>query len=158
MRRLLNLYESILVVLTTSMLALFTIVVAYQVFSRYVDFVPRFMWTEEISRFSFIWMLFLGAAVAVRKKTHFVIDLFPQSVQERYGRLLDLFVLLIVLGVAVSMVVGGVRFVEMGVKRISTTSGIMLSWIYLSIPVSGASMIIFCLEQMWDTWMINKKE
>jgi TRAP-type C4-dicarboxylate transport system permease small subunit len=139
-----------LVALTTSMLALFTVVVAYQVFSRYVDFVPRFIWTEEISRFSFIWMLFLGTAVAVRKKRHFVIDLFPAHIQERYGRLLDLFVLLIILAVAVSMVVGGVHFVEMGLKRISTTSGIQLAWIYLSIPVSGASIILFSLEQLWD--------
>ena len=155
MRRFVDFCESILVVLTTSMLALFTFVVAYQVFSRYVDFVPRFMWTEELARFSFIWMLFLGAAVAVRKKTHFAIDLFPAHVQQRYGRLIDTFVLLIILGVAVSMVVGGVHFVEMGLKRVSTTSGIQLAWIYLSIPVSGGSIILFCLEQLW---YVQKKD
>ena len=150
MRRFLNLYESILVVLTTSMLTIFTVVIAYQVFSRYVDFVPRFMWTEEISRFSFIWMLFLGAAVAVRKGTHFLIDLIPKQTKEQYGNLLDVVVLLVICFVALSMVVGGVRFVEMGFKRISTTSGIQLAWIYLSIPVSGASIAVFTLEKLWD--------
>lgn len=150
MRRFLNLYESILVVLTTSMLSIFTVVIAYQVFSRYVDFVPRFMWTEEISRFSFIWMLFLGAAVAVRKGTHFLIDIIPKQTKEQYGNLLDVVVLLVICFVALSMVVGGVRFVEMGFKRISTTSGIQLAWIYLSIPVSGASIAVFTLEKLWD--------
>lgn len=149
-QRLLSLYESMLVVLTAGMLAVFTAVVSYQVFSRYVEFVPRFFWTEEIARFSFIWMLFLGAAIAVRRGTHFTIDLFSSAQHARFGRWLDVFVMIVVLFVAGSMVVGGVHFVEIGFKRISTTSGIALAWIYLAIPVSGASMMVFALEKIVD--------
>jgi len=149
MRRALDLWESVLVVLMTSMLALFTVVVAYQVFSRYVEFVPRFFWTEEVARFSFIWMLFLGAAVAVRRQSHFVIDLIPRRWDARAGRAIDVLVLLIVIGVAVAMVAGGVHFVEMGLRRISTVSGIALAWIYLAIPVAALSMIAFALEILW---------
>ncbi len=148
MRRVLDVWESILVTLMTGMLAVFTIVVAYQVFSRYVEFVPRFFWTEEISRFSFIWMLFLGAAVAVRRKTHFVIDILPRALHERHGRHIDVFVFLVVLVVAISMVVGGYYFVQMGMKRISTAAGIHLAWIYLAIPVSGISMVVFAFERL----------
>lgn len=142
-------WESMLVVLMTSMLFVFTVVVAYQVFSRYIEVVPRFFWTEEISRFSFIWMVFLGAAVAVRRGTHFVIDMVPTAIHAKYGRLADGFVLVAILICAFFMVLGGVYFVQMGMKRISTVSGIRLAWIYLSIPVSGVSIIAFLLEKLW---------
>ncbi len=148
MHRILDLWASILVRLMTGMLALFTILVTYQVFSRYVDFVPRLFWTEEISRFSFIWMLFLGAAVAVRRKSHFLIDILPLSIHERFGRNLEIVVLLVVLMVAATMVIGGVHFVEIGTKRISTAAGLPLAWIYLAIPVAGVSMVAFALEQL----------
>ncbi|MBI4241399.1 MAG: TRAP transporter small permease [Candidatus Rokubacteria bacterium] len=149
-RRVLDLWASKQVILTTSKHAVFTTVVAYQVFSRYVEVVPRFLWTEEISRFSFIWMLFLGAAVAVRKQTHFLIDLVPTWIEERYGRLVDVFVLAIMLAVAAVILLGAIRFVPMGMKRVSTTSGLQLAWIYMAIPVSAVSMIAFALEQLWD--------
>jgi TRAP-type C4-dicarboxylate transport system permease small subunit len=149
MRRLFDLWEGVLVTLMTGMLALFTLVVAYQVFSRYVDAVPRFFWTEEVARFSFIWMLFLGAAVAVRRQTHFVIDLVPERWRARHGRWIDAVALAVVVAVAAAMVTGGIHFVQMGMRRISTISGIPLAWIYLAIPVSGLSMIAFALEQLW---------
>lgn len=147
--RILQGWEGMLVVAMTSMLAVFTVVVSYQVFSRYVEFIPRFFWTEEISRFSFIWMLFLGAAVAVRRSSHFVIDVVPQEIQARFGRLPDALVLVAIMVCAFFMVYGGVYFFEMGMKRISTVSGIRLAWIYLAIPVSGASIIAFVVEKLW---------
>ena len=150
MARILKLWASILVVVMTSMLAIFTAVVAYQVVSRYVAFIPRLFWTEEISRFSFIWMVFLGTAVAVRQRTHFIIDLIPDSFTKRYGRLLDAGVIVALLICAAFMVFGGIHFFEIGMKRVSTVSGLRLAWIYLAIPVSGISIIAFLLEDVWN--------
>ena len=58
--------------------------VLLQVFYRYVLQSPL-TWTEEVARYSFIWTVLLGAAFAVRRKEHVVMEIlfdrFPKSVQ-----------------------------------------------------------------------------
>ena len=77
----------------TGLLVLFTVVVAYQVFSRYVGVIPRFIWTE-VARYAFVWMLFLGSAIAVRTNSHFTIDLLP-NLGPRMSKLVDTVVLML---------------------------------------------------------------
>ena len=48
-----------------------------QILSRYGDFLPRYIWTEEASRFLLIWMVMLGAMLGVRELTHFDVDVWP---------------------------------------------------------------------------------
>ena len=123
-----------------------TVVVSYQVFSRYLGFLPRLLWTEEVARFTFLWMLFLGAALAVRQGRHFTIDFFGHRLEGVIRRLSQAFVLAVITGVGVFMVVGGSEFFDMGMRRVSTTSGIRLAWIYLALPASGALIAAFGLE------------
>ena len=123
-----------------------TIVVSYQVFSRYLGFLPRILWTEEVARFTFLWMLFLGAALAVRQGRHFTIDFFGHKLEGMRRRLSQAFVVVVIIGVGAFMVMGGTEFFQMGMRRISTTSGIRLSWIYLALPASGALITVFGIE------------
>lgn len=148
LRKMLNGYYAVLVGVMTVLIMTLTVVVSYQVFSRYVGFVPRFIWTEEMSRFCFVWVLMLGAAIAVREGSHFTIDVLPQSMAPWLQRILAVMVLVMVAVIAVVMVLGGIRFTEIGMTRISTTSGIRLAWVYAAIPVSGFSMLIFVIEQL----------
>ncbi len=51
--------------------------VLIQIFFRYVLKTPL-TWTEEASRYSFIWVVLLGAAFAVRRKEHVLMDVLPK--------------------------------------------------------------------------------
>lgn len=148
MRRLLDNLERLLVVAVVLLLATFTVVVTYQVFSRYVGAVPRFIWTQEISRFCFIWMVFLGAAIGVRRQTHFRIDIFPSTTPSWLQRTVILFVSLVTGAVLVAAVLGGFEFFQIGFNRTSTTSGVRLAWVYLAIPVSAVFMVVFTVENL----------
>lgn len=142
-----RLYQ-LLVVAMSVMLAALTAVVSYQVMGRYVPVVPRALWTEEISRLCLEWLVFLGAAVAVRRGEHFVIDLLPQRAARRLRRPLQVFVLAC-LGVMSAVILwGGIAFAQSGVDQISTTSGIRLVWAHAAIPVAGGCMVLFVLEQL----------
>lgn len=144
----LNAYTAFIVGVMTLLVMALTVVVSYQVFSRYVDFVPRFLWTEEASRFCFIWVVLLGAAIAVREGSHFTIDVLPQRMPERLAHGLIIAGLAVVAVIGVVMVIGGLRFFEIGLSRISTTSGIQLAWVYAAVPVSGFSILIFTAEKL----------
>ena len=131
----------------TGLLLLFTVVVAYQVFARYIAFVPRVLWTEEIARYSFVWMLFLGAAIAVRTLSHFTIDLLP-NLSPRADKAINIIVALLMLATALLIFFGGIRFSQIGMNRVSTSSGIRLGYVYMALPVSGAAMVVFLLERL----------
>jgi TRAP-type C4-dicarboxylate transport system permease small subunit len=130
----------------SALLAVLTVVVSYQVLGRYASFVPRALWTEEVSRLCLAWMVFLGAALAVRRSEHFVIDLIPERVQRRLAQPIQLVVLAGIAGAGFVILLGGIGFAETGFGRTSTTSGIQMVWAYVAMPVAGAGIIFFALE------------
>jgi len=71
--------------------------VLVQIFFRYVLKSPL-TWTEEASRYSFIWIVLLGAAFAVRKKEHVVMEVlvkhFPTSLQRYISLVLNTIILI----------------------------------------------------------------
>ena len=58
------------------------------VFSRYALF-RTFTWYDEIARACFVWIVFLGAAVAVKRGSHFGLHLLTDMLPERARRLAD---------------------------------------------------------------------
>lgn len=71
--------------------------VLIQIFFRYVLISPL-TWTEETSRYSFIWIVLLGAAFAVRRREHVVMEIlvkkFPVTLQKRISVALNLIILI----------------------------------------------------------------
>jgi TRAP-type C4-dicarboxylate transport system permease small subunit len=71
--------------------------VLIQIFFRYVLQSPL-TWTEEASRYSFIWIVLLGAAFAVRKKEHVVMGVlvkrFPAYLQRYISLVLNSIILI----------------------------------------------------------------
>ena len=55
-----------------------SIPVTLQIFSRYTALIPSYIWTEEMARFLFIWMIMIGAMIGVREGTHFEVDVWPR--------------------------------------------------------------------------------
>lgn len=133
------------------LLALLTVVVSYQAFSRYIPFLPRLLWTEEAARFCFIWMVMLGAAIAVRAGTHFTIDVLPDRMSPRVRTVLNVTTVVLVTLAITVLLAGGARFAWLGRDRVSTTSGIPLVWVYAAFPVSALAMLAFAVEWLLAT-------
>lgn len=120
--------------------ALLTVVVLLQVANRLVLHLPL-IWSEEAARFLFFWVVLLGAAVSVRRRRHFVLDVMPRgwlaaSPTRRF--LLDAFPDICVLGFTVFLVVQGIVYVRAGTFRTAPNSGVNMAFVYLAIPVFAA--------------------
>jgi len=63
-------------------------VVFYQVFTRYVMDDPA-GWTEEIARYFLVAVVFVGAAMSVRKNNHIQVDYFYRLMPEAMGRVVS---------------------------------------------------------------------
>ena len=57
--------------------AALTAVVGLQVVNRLALHLP-IIWSEEAARFLFFWVVLLGAAIGVRQRRHFVLDVAPK--------------------------------------------------------------------------------
>jgi len=129
--------------------AILVIPVSMQIFSRFTSIIPHYIWTEEMSRFLFIWMVMLGAIVGVRESAHFIVDLWPR-LGPRAEAALKLLSGLAVLVFALVFVIAGWRFTAFGWYRISELAELPLWTIHIAWPITGGFWLLFLGEQMWD--------
>jgi TRAP-type C4-dicarboxylate transport system permease small subunit len=76
LRRAIAVYARLLDILLVATVVIIIIPVTMQIFARFTEFLPRYIWTEEASRFLLVWMVMIGAMIGVREGTHFTVDLF----------------------------------------------------------------------------------
>ena len=115
-------------------------VVFVAVVTRYFFNFPL-AWSEEVSRYSFVWLSFLGAEVCLRKGAHIGVDLlvrsFPGSIQhhlETGGRL--------VMGIMLAVLfIAGIKVTVVAHDQQSPALGMPMSYVYLALPVGAALML-----------------
>src|SRR5678810_700982 len=78
MRRFIAGYYRLLNVLLGLSVAVLIVPVTIQMIARFTALIPAWIWTEEMARFLFIWMVMLGAMIGVRDATHFDVDVWPE--------------------------------------------------------------------------------
>ena len=125
--------------------------VSLQIFSRYTAFIPSYIWTEEMARLLFVWMIMIGAMVGVRESTHFVVDVWP-SATGRIGAALNLLASLAVLVLAWVFVWYGIEFTRFGWNRISELAELPLWMIHVAWPIAGLTWVVFLGEHVLDQW------
>ena len=148
-RRFTAFYAGILSALMAITVGLLIIPVSLQIFSRYTELIPSYIWTEEMARFMFIWTIMLGAMVGVRESTHFEVDLWPQ-LPPRGEAVVRLLGRLGVLAIACVFVFAGIEFTRFAWKRTSELADLPLWLIHVAWPVTGVTWIVFLGEQVFS--------
>lgn len=131
------------------MITLLIIPVFLQVVSRMVPFIPRYIWTEELARFAFVWVIMIGATIAVRENTHFHIDVLP-AIGKKTETLISVILFVLMLVMAAVFVLGGIQFARFGATQHSEIFGLPMVSIYIAWPFLGVSSLIFLIEQVYD--------
>ena len=118
------------------------------VWSRYV-LQATFQWYDEVARLCFVWMVFLGAASAVRRGAHFRLHLLIDRFGPRLRRANDLLVGLLVVVFGGVLVAGGVAMWPVARRQVTDSLELSMLWFYGALPVGGALMILFSLPHLW---------
>jgi TRAP-type C4-dicarboxylate transport system permease small subunit len=148
MRMILEGYYRLLKVLITLLMAALIVPVSMQILSRYTGFIPRYIWTEEIARFCFVWIIMIGAMIAVRDGTHFDVDVLPHSANPKVEFASKLFVNLAMLVMALSFLWWGRDFFVLGARQRSEIFGLPMWMIYVAWPLAGATWTLFVIERI----------
>jgi TRAP-type C4-dicarboxylate transport system permease small subunit len=142
-----RLYASFLSALLALSVGILVIPVSLQIFSRYTELIPSYIWTEEMARFLFIWTIMIGAMIGVRESTHFEVDLLPRLSPrgEAAARLLGR---LGVLVAACVFVWAGIEFTRFAWRRTSELAELPLWYIHVAWPATGVTWVVFLGEQV----------
>jgi len=150
MRKFNQLYYKALCGLITAIVGFLLLPVTMQVFSRYTDIIPTYMWTEEAARFCLIWMIMLGAAIAVRMRGHFDIDLLPEPKTAR-GKIAARLVVDVTIAAFAAVFLWISAIYAFDARReVSEITEMSMALMYVAFPLSAVGWLLFLGEQIFD--------
>lgn len=126
------------------------LLVLLQVVARYI-LNASVGWSAELSRYLLIWITWISASYAIRKREHIRITVLVDRFSKNAKKITELFVILVWGSFAFVMAYVGTEVVlqlyKMGQK--TTTLGISMWVVYLIIPLGGILMLIRLIQQIY---------
>lgn len=146
--RALDVLESVLMWTSGLLLALFTATVFLDVLTR--SFGNPWPLLSEVTTGAFIWGVFLGGSVAVRRNQHFHLSAIASSMTGRKRLVVEVFNRLVVLGISFSLIYHGYLNFLQGFGSFLQTSGQPIAVLTAAIPVLGVLTALFTVEQLFN--------
>lgn len=113
-----------------------------QVVCRYILKISL-SFTEELARFLFIWITFLGTAMALKKHQHVNMDLLVGLFPEALREVVNLVITLLVECTYLMMVYSGIRVMMKTMNQTSPAMNLPMAVVYAAVPVSMLIMAFF---------------
>jgi len=129
------------------------LVTIYIVIGRYIPFIDPPVWGEQVVLTLMVYMAVLSATIAIRNNAHIRMTCFDPYLPKTLIRILDIVSVLLVIFLGYVMLVHGWDSAyKMLVRNTKYDSLPWLSrfWMYFPVPVAGAGMIIFEIEQLYQ--------
>lgn len=102
------------------------------------------VWSEELIQLTYVWICYLGWAIAERKDSHIRItavhNMFPQSAQ----KWIQIFCHILCIVFSVLMVYFGIQLVGAGAKRTAVSIALNYAIVYVMGPITN--LVIICYE------------
>jgi TRAP-type C4-dicarboxylate transport system permease small subunit len=136
-------FDRLATFVTAVTLTLALVVMGAQVIFRYA-LNDSLYWAEEVARYALIWSSMIGAAVAYRHGSHVavtdVVKRLPLSLQRQVVRLVH--ALVFAFGAFLLWQGWALTLRNFARHQLSTSLEMEIAWIYLSMPIGGALLIL----------------
>ena len=118
----------------------------------------RFFWVEEVGEYALAWLTFVGAAVGIRRGTHFAVHIVTERFPPALRRAVTLGHYVLLTGFGALLAVYGWQVAELNSQSFSPALDLNLRWLYLSAVVGGVLMVIYSLAALVDAWRMPAVE
>ncbi len=163
-----NKYSKMLIIILFAVAFLATV---YQVISRFilqssfvqnifpmVDFsIFNFSWIEELIRYLFIWIVFLGIGVVYKSKEHAQVELLHHYSPEKWKNRISLFIEIVNSSVFVFLIMYGWSILKFTSQQISPSMGLNMTLIYSAVLVSSIICLIHAIESVINITIGKRK-
>ena len=149
MQKIVNfLFERVLI-LTVKVLGLIMVIVLLaQIFSRLLMPVPL-AWTEELSRFLFMWFCMLGCVITLSRGQHLGISYLYDKLPEGPRRLCATVIQLLIVFFGLFVLVNGIALMEASGSQGSAVMRFPMKYIYIVFPIMGSMFALHAALQLW---------
>lgn len=134
------------VAIQAGLLGVLLAMVVYQICARWMPFIPRALWTEEISRFLLVWVIFLGGAIAVRERTHFVLEILGDHPSRLVNQIWQSFIIAMEVAFCAIFFFRGYFYAEVLRWDVSDIAQISMLWVGAAIPIFGGLSLLYLAE------------
>jgi len=118
-----------------------------QVICRYVLRSPL-SWTEQTSRYLFIWMIMLGAPITFYRKNPMSFDLLVQSLPAKFKYAVELFAIILIILFSMYYGYQAITLAAKVMGRYTTGVEVPLTFMYSSMAVSNLLIILVMSDQL----------
>src|SRR3954470_12551219 len=125
---------------------LMIVVTFAQVVCRYVLGAPL-SWSEELARYCFVWIVFLGAVVALRRGALIGVDLLASRFSAGAQGRLRIVCEILMIGFCMLVIYASLPVLEVNQFQSSPANGFRMSVVYSVVPISMGLMIVVILLQ-----------
>ena len=137
--------QRIQLVLGVACISIFFITIIIQVVCRYTGITV--IWTGEVSTYTFIWSVFMGAGVMTYENKHFAFTSFSDKLSGKSRDVLKIIIYVIMLSFSLAILYYGIRITnKFWNYRWLSIPEIKAGYSWLCVPILGGSCVIYCLN------------
>ena len=142
--------ELVLMMLCGVLLFGFATTVMFDIVTRTIG--RPWLWLQEVTQTLFIYAIFVGAAVATRRNDHLYLTAVAEALHGAPRMAAEVLIRLVVLSVACCLVYFGYLNFLRGFSSFRMPSMTPIASLYAAIPVAGALIALFTIEQLVNGW------
>lgn len=112
--------------------------VRLQKYTPFADFsIFNLTWIEELIRYMFVWIVFLGIGIVYKSKGHAQVEILHHYLSEKWKSRVMLLVECINSALFLFLIIYGSRILKFSIQQISPSLGLNMTFIYGAVLVSS---------------------
>ncbi|OLN23057.1 C4-dicarboxylate ABC transporter permease [Domibacillus antri] len=148
MNKISKLLENTLNIIMASALAIMVVLVFGNVVLRYF-FNSGITWSEEISRYLFVWLTFLGAIGAFKNKDHLGVDMLVRRLPNKMKKVVLVISELLMLFVLILVLDGSWKMTMLNLGSTAPATGMPMALVYGTGIIVSLSMSLICIYNLY---------
>lgn len=124
------------------------VIVTVQIVSRFAPF--SFIWTEELTRYLFLYAICFGAPLALMRGEFINVDLILNKMPNKLRRYYEVVIYLLIIALSVVMVIEGYQFTLIGRNQASATMPFQMSVIHAALVIMAVFLIYYAVLKVID--------
>jgi TRAP-type C4-dicarboxylate transport system permease small subunit len=147
MQKLVRSVEKVQITLGLIFLLVFFISILIQITTRYLGI--SVIWTEEMANYSFIWAIFMGAAIMVNRKEHFTFDILQKKLTPKYRIVLSLIIDSLLVVFNALLFYYSIEILERFWNYNWTSLPFLkMGYVWIAIPIMTSTMMLYSINHI----------
>ncbi|MDK2801009.1 MAG: TRAP-type transport system small permease protein [Clostridiales bacterium] len=141
-------FDKLVLTVTSTLFGVMVIIVFMQVIFRYV-FQNSLSWSEEVARYIFVWLVFLGAGYVLGQNAHVNLDAVVTRLPKTFRLILSKVNAILLFAYSFIITRYGFELFKVGMRQRSSALQIPMHIIYIVLPVSGVLLMFYSIYKLF---------